>query len=76
MTLKVTFQHGFDSEWNEYVDLDDTEEIRHKDKLKAVITPLISCNMSEGSISSSHSGKVRVPQERVINIQPGFFLKQ
>ena len=31
----------FDVEWNEYVDLDDAEEIRHKDKLQAVVTPLI-----------------------------------
>ena len=46
VTLKVTFQR-FDSEWNEYVDLDDTEEIRHKDKLKAVVTPLISCNTDQ-----------------------------
>ena len=75
VTLKVTFQR-FDSGWNKYVDLDDTEEIRHKDKLKAVVTPLISCNTSEGSISSSHSGKVCVPQERVINIQPGLFLNK
>ena len=51
--------------------MDDTEEIRHKDKLKAVVTPLISCNTPEGSI-----GKVRVPQERIINIQPGFFFKK
>ena len=56
--LNVTFQR-FDVEWNEYVDLDDTEEIRHKDKLKAVVTPLISSNTCEGSISSSHSAKVR-----------------
>ena len=41
--------------------MDDTEEIRYKDKLNAVVTPLISSNTCEGSISSSYSAKVRVP---------------
>ena len=39
--LDITFQR-FDSEWNEYVDLEDTDKINDKDKLKVVVTPLPS----------------------------------
>ena len=36
----VTFQR-FDSEWGEYVELESDDEIEHKDKLKAVVTPFL-----------------------------------
>ena len=35
--LTVTFQR-FDPEWEEYIDLELDAEIKHKDKLKAVVT--------------------------------------
>ena len=39
--LDVTFQR-FDAEWNEFVDLDNGDEVCHKDKLKAVVTPILA----------------------------------
>ena len=38
MKFDITFQK-FDSEWNEYIDLEDTDKISDKDKLKVVVTP-------------------------------------
>ena len=39
--LDITFQR-FDSDWGEYVDLDEDSTLVHKDKLKAVVTPLLT----------------------------------
>ena len=38
--LDITFQR-FESDWNEYIDLEDTDEVNDKDKLKVVVTPLL-----------------------------------
>ena len=37
VAIDVTFQR-FDSEWEEYVDLDDDETVSNKEKLKVVVT--------------------------------------
>ena len=36
----VTFQR-YDGEWGEYVDLDDDYSIANKEKLKAIVTPIL-----------------------------------
>ena len=41
VSLNVTFQR-FDSDWGEYVDLDEDCTLVHKDKLKAVVSPLLT----------------------------------
>lgn len=41
VSLNVTFQ-CFDSDWGEYVDLDEDCTLVHKDKLKAVVSPLLT----------------------------------
>ena len=40
MNLRVTFQK-YDSDWECFVDLEEGYAVVHKDKLKAVITPLL-----------------------------------
>ena len=40
VSLDITFQK-YDTEWKEYIDLEDGDRICHKDKLKAVVTPLL-----------------------------------
>ena len=40
VNLLITFQH-FDGEWDEYVDLDEDCALAHKDKLKAVVSPML-----------------------------------
>ena len=40
VNLLVTFQR-YDSEWGEYVDLDDEYSLGNKEKLKAVVTPVV-----------------------------------
>ena len=50
--LDVTFQR-FDSDWNDFVDLEDTDEICDKDKLKAVVTPILAQETPEGSSVTS-----------------------
>lgn len=52
--LDVTFQR-FDSDWNEFVDLEDADEICDKDKLKAVVTPILAQETPEGSSCMSRN---------------------
>ena len=44
VTLEITFQRlQVDSDWGEiYIDLDDDSTLNHKDKLKAVVTPVLT----------------------------------
>ena len=55
--LNITFQK-FYTEWpNDYVDLEDTDEIEDKDKLKAVVIPILTQEMPEASACpSTNSG--------------------
>ena len=46
--LEITFQK-FDSEWGEYVDLDEGSTLEHKDKLNAVVTPMLTTPSSSVS---------------------------
>ena len=39
--LDITFQR-FDSDFQEFVDMEDSDEVCHKDKLKAVVTPILA----------------------------------
>ena len=48
--LCITFQR-FDADWNEFVDLEIGDEINHKDKLKAIVSPLLS-NIENSSVSA------------------------
>lgn len=48
--LTVTFQR-FDSEWKEYIDLDQDETINDKDKLKVVVCP----SLSDSSLTEERS---------------------
>ena len=48
VSLDVTFQR-FDPEWNDFVDLEDGDELVHKDKLKAVVSPILVQDASEVS---------------------------
>ena len=41
VNLKVTFQR-YNEDWGEDVDLDESDEIFDKDKLKVIVTPLLS----------------------------------
>ena len=50
--LDVTFQK-FDAKWNEFVDLEDGDEVCHKDKLKAVVTPILAQDTPEPSRACS-----------------------
>ena len=52
--LDLTFQR-FDSDWNEFVDLEDADEICDKDKLKVVVTPIFAQEMPEGSSYTSRN---------------------
>lgn len=51
--LDITFQR-FESEWNEYIDLEETDKINDKDKLKVVVTPLLG-----GETPTSISGSFK-----------------
>ena len=44
VSLEITFQRlQVDSDWGEiYIDLDDDSTLNHKDKLKAVVTPVLT----------------------------------
>lgn len=50
--LCITLQR-FDTEWNEFVDLEVGDEINHKDKLKAVVSPLLNTTFEASSVSVS-----------------------
>ena len=54
VNLDVTFQR-FDSDWNEFVDLEEADEICDKDKLKAVVTPILAQETPEGSSCTSRN---------------------
>lgn len=51
--LLVTFQK-YNADWGEYIDLETPVVVEHKEKLKAIITPLLTDN----SISSGQSPSV------------------
>ena len=42
---RIEFQR-FNAEWDEYVDLDELDDINHKDKLKVVVTCFTSSRLS------------------------------
>ena len=44
--VSVTFQQ-YDSGWDEYIDLDLTDTLLHKDKVKAIVTSKTSSGMHE-----------------------------
>lgn len=46
VNLLITFQ-CFDGEWDEYVDLDEDCALAHKDKLKAVVSPMLTTPPNE-----------------------------
>ena len=47
--LCLSFQK-FDDEWQEYVELDDTEDVKNKEKIKVVVMPVL------GTPGSSNDG--------------------
>ena len=55
--LRVTFQR-YDEMWGEYVDLDESDEIFDKDKLKVVVTPLLQSAASSVATVGSDFEKV------------------
>ena len=63
--LDITFQR-FESEWNEYIDLEDTDEINDKDKLKVVVTPLLGGETPTRCISGSFTDK---DEDKEVNFQ-------
>ena len=40
VNIEITFQK-YDTEWDAYVDLEDDSSVDHKDKLKAVVMPVL-----------------------------------
>ena len=40
MNLDISFQR-FDPDWDDYVDLDEDSVLQEKEKLKAVVTPIL-----------------------------------
>lgn len=50
--LRVTLQ-TFQDDWNEFVDIDDDALISSKEKLKVVVTPLLSSDTSQCSAESN-----------------------
>ena len=46
VNLLIMFQR-FDGEWDEYVDLDKDCALVHKDKLKAVVSPMLTTPPNE-----------------------------
>ena len=55
--LSIVFQK-FEEEWNEFVDLEDDAVIRNKEKLKVVVTPLLT-DTSQCSNSVEDTEEVR-----------------
>ena len=51
VNLLLTFQK-FDHEWSEYVDLDKDGVLCHKDKLKAIVTPVLADETPAASVTS------------------------
>ncbi len=50
VNIDVTFQK-FDPDWNDYIDLESPLLLAHKDKLKAIVTPLLRDNTPSGNSS-------------------------
>ena len=50
--LDITIQR-FDAEFNDFIDLEDGDEVFHKDKLKAVVTPILAQDTPEPSSACS-----------------------
>ena len=51
----------YDPEWEEFIDLDEDGEVYHKDKLKAVVSPLLS----DSSVQNTNSKETKLaPQGR------------
>ena len=62
--LRVTFQR-YDEMWGEYVDLDESDEIFDKDKLKVVVTPLLQSAASSVATVGSE-GRLTVVSQPTI----------
>ena len=60
MRLEITFQ-CHDPEWKEFIDLDEDGEVYHKDKLKAVVSPLLSDN----SVRNTNSKETELAPKKV-----------
>ena len=50
--LDITIQR-FDAEFDDFIDLEDGDEVFHKDKLKAVVTPILAQDTPEPSSACS-----------------------
>ena len=50
--LDITIQR-FDADLNDFIDLEDGDEVFHKDKLKAVVTPILAQDTPEPSSACS-----------------------
>ena len=55
VNLKVSFQR-FSPEWDQYVDLEEEDKLRNKDKLKAIVIP--SLRDAAPSVTSSERTEV------------------
>ena len=54
VSLVITFQR-YDNDWGEYVELDDECTLLHKDKLKAVVTPVLTTPSGSTELSEVNS---------------------
>ena len=52
--LQVTFQ-AFDPEWDDFIDVEEGAVLKHKDKVKVVVTPRLSDSIASCSASISTS---------------------
>lgn len=57
VNIQVTFQK-FDKEWGEFIDLETPIALNHKDKLKAVVMPLLVDNTPISSTPASVADEV------------------
>ena len=48
--LDITFQR-FDGEWEQYIDLEKDTALFHKDRLKAVVTPMLTTPRNTPEVS-------------------------
>ena len=55
VSVNVTFQR-YDSDWGEYVDLDEDSKLAHKDKLKAIVSPSLTAPSTDSSEAIIHGG--------------------
>ena len=63
--LQITFQR-YDPEWEEFVDLDEDGEVHHKDKLKAVVSPILS----DSSVQNTNSEETELAPKAQVKILP------